>query len=295
MVNYYQYVKAHPEFYKQFSCKDILFLLCECPPDFKKTEDWSEYNAFSYVLSGEVILHSRERSWHLKHGDTVFMKKGGCGIEKTEHDSFCSLLFYIPDSYIRSFVRANANHFSGTDLSLISPSFALPVETNTVLAAFYDSVASYFITGTQPAEDLLELKFRELLLNIITNPANRELKAYFYKLGISDTDDLQDLLERNCLYNLRLRDYAKLCHRSLSSFKRDFAEIYGVSPGRWLLEKRLEYASTLLKQTPQPVNDVVMESGFKNIAHFDRVFKKQFGASPLRYRKQFLALTAEPS
>ena len=41
MMNYYDYVK-NPEDYKQFSCKDLLFLLCECPPDFKKTEDWAE-------------------------------------------------------------------------------------------------------------------------------------------------------------------------------------------------------------------------------------------------------------
>lgn len=286
MMNYYEYVKSHPELYKQFSCKGILFLICECPPDFKKSEDWSEYNAFTYILSGQVIVHSRERSWHLKPGDTMFMKKGGCGIEKTEYDSYCSLLFYIHDDYIRSFVRENRNWFSNIDRSLITRSMALTVESNKVLSAFYDSVASYFMTGTQPEEELLELKFRELLLNIVTNTANTELRGYFYKLGLSDKDDLQDTMERNFLYNLQLHEYARLCHKSLSSFKRDFQELYGKPPGRWLLEKRLEHASRLLKQTALPINDVVIESGFKNLAHFDRVFKKHFGSSPLRYRKQ---------
>ncbi len=295
MLNYYEFVKSHPEDYKQFSCKDLLFLLCECPPDFKKSEDWSEYNAFAYVLSGKVIMHSRERSWQLQQGDTVFMKKGGCGIEKTEHDSFCSLLFYVPDKYIRSFVRENAARFSAIDLSIITRSLALPVATNAVLAAFYDSVVSYFISGTCPPEDLLELKFRELLLNIISNPSNKELTAYFYKLGLSDTDDLQDVMERNCLYNLQLHEYAKLCHRSLSSFKRDFQVVYNMAPGRWLLEKRLDFASRLLTQSRQQVRDIATESGFKNLAHFDRVFKKHFGSPPLQYRRQSLTAPAYPS
>src|SRR5688572_19383000 len=111
MVNYYDYVKNHPEEYKQFSCKDLLFLLCECPPDFIKSEDWSEHNCFLYVMSGEHIMHSRQRSWRLTEGNTVFLKKGGCGIEKVDQTTFCSLMFYVPDSYIHSFTRENASLF----------------------------------------------------------------------------------------------------------------------------------------------------------------------------------------
>ena len=288
MTNYYEYAKSHPEIYKQFSCKDLLLLLCECPPEIEKSKDWSHYNALSYVLSGQVKLHSRERSWHLHYGDSVFMKKGVWGVEKIEYDSFCSLLFYIPDAFIRAFVREHISRFSHTDQSLLSSIPALPVESNMVLAAFYESVASYFMTGTQPDEELLELKFRELLLNIVTNPANSELRAYFYKVAMTDKDDLQDVMERNCLYHLQPREYAKLCHRSLSSYKRDFHEAYGISPGRWLLGKRLLHAARLLKQTSLPVSDITLDCGFKNVAHFDRVFKKRFEISPLQYRKQQL-------
>ena len=295
MVNYYDYVKNHPEEYKQFSCKDLLFLLCECPPDFKKSEDWAEHNCFAYVLSGKVIIHSRERSWHLQQGDTIFMKKGGCGVEKTEYDTFCSLMFYVPDDYIRSFARENAALFSNIDLSAISRDLVLAVETNAVLTAFYDSVVSYFLAGTQPPEDLVELKFRELLLNIISNPANKGLKAYFYKLSISNTDDLRDVMERNCLFDLQLHEYARLCHRSLSSFKRDFYAAYAPPPGRWLQEKRLETARHLLLISDQPIVNVAGESGFKNNAHFSRAFKNHFGISPMQCRKQVVTMAASHS
>src|SRR5688572_18791376 len=198
MVNYYDYVKSHPEEFKQFSCKELLFLIIDCPPDFTKAEDWAEHNCFLYVITGNHMVYSRERSWLLQQGATVFMKKGGCGIEKVDEETFCALMFYVPDSYIQSFARENASLFPRIELSMITSDLVVPVETNDVLISFYESVISYFTSGTQPPEDLLELKFRELLLNIIANSTNKELTAYFYKLFLTNAVDLQDIMERNC-------------------------------------------------------------------------------------------------
>jgi AraC-like DNA-binding protein len=286
MLNYYDFVKEHPEEYKQFSCKELLFVICECPSDFKKSEDWSEHNCFVYIMNGEIIMHSRETSWRLKEGDTAFLKKGGCSIERAEHHTFCSLLFYVPDSYIRSFIRENIRLLRPEDSAPVSRSMLLPVEMNEVLRSYYESVISYFVANTQPPEDLLELKFRELLLNTIINQANRELKAYFQKLAVSNMDDLEDVMERNCLYNFQLHEYARLCHRSLSTFKRDFQTVYDKPPGRWLLEKRLEEAHHLLLTTDKPIVDVAADSGFANNTHFSRAFKSYFSISPLQCRRQ---------
>ena len=291
MYNYYDFVKAHPEEYKQFSWKELLFVICECPADFKISEDWSEHNCFLYLISGEAIMHSRQSSWHLKKGDTAFLKKGGCSVEKTPNDTFCTLLFYVPDSYIRSFVRENLRLFSAVESLEISRPLVLPVQTNEVLTSFFDSVISHFVANTQPPEDLLELKFRELLINIIINPANRDLKAYFQKLASGNMDDLEDVMERNCLYNLQLHEYARLCHRSLSTFKRDFYTVYEMPPGRWLLEKRLEAAHHLLLTTDKPIVDIAAESGFANNPHFSRAFKNYFAMSPLQCRRQVSALS----
>ncbi len=286
MLNYYDFVKEHPEEYKQFSCKELLFVICECPSDFSKSEDWSEHNCFVYIMNGEIIMHGKDASWRLRQGDSAFLKKGGCVIERAELHTFCSLLFYVPDSYIRAFIRENIQLLHTDDSAPVSRSMLLPVEMNEVLRSFYDSVISYFVADTKPPEHLLELKFRELLLNTFFNQANRELKAYFQKLATSNMDDLEDVMERNCLYNLQLHEYARLCHRSLSSFKRDFQTVYDMPPGRWLLEKRLEAAHHMLLTTNKPVVDVAAECGFANHTHFCRAFKNYYAMSPLQCRKQ---------
>ncbi len=287
MENFYDYIRAHPEELKQFSCKKLLFLIMDCPPDFIKSEDWAEHNCFLHVLSGSHRMYSRERSWDLKMGSTVFLKKGAIGIEKLGDEDFCSLMFYVPDDYIRAFIIENAGLISPAKLSGNSMEQALLVQDTPVMTAFYDSVLTYFSTGTQPSEHLLELKFNELLLNIITTESNRELTGYFCKLAQTSRDDLQDIMESNCFFNLHLDAYARLCHRSLSTYKRDFYSTFGTAPGRWLQEKRLDHARHLLLHTEKPVTDVVLESGFVNITHFDRVFKKQFGIPPLQYRRRF--------
>ena len=295
MLNFYDYIKAHPGEIRQFSCRDLLFLINECPPDFIKEEDWAQHNAFLYVTNGRHNLYSRERSWHLQTGSTVFIKKGGLGIERVDKDAFCALMFYVPDDYIRTFIRENAAMIPPPDLSILSTDNVLPIQTTAVMTAFYQSVLTYFSSGIQPTESLLELKVRELLLNIIITKNNPELIGYFYKLAFTNEDDLRQIMEANCLYNLHLHEYARLCHRSLSSFKRDFFAAYNTVPGRWLLEKRLDAAARLLLRSQKTVLDVALESGFKNMAHFDRVFKQHFGESPLQYRKRFSAKSISPA
>jgi AraC-like DNA-binding protein len=292
MQNNYDFIKNNPGLFKQFSCKKLLFLIMDCPPEFIKSEDWSEHNCFLHVLTGEKHLFNRERSWYIQKGSTVFLKKGGIGIEKLGNEPFCVLMFYVPDDYICSFVRENTGLLAPVK-DVACKDQILPVRTNAIMNAFFESILAYFACSTQPPENLLELKFREMLLNLISIESNPELTTYFRNLAHSrPTDELRDIMENNYLYNLQLHEFARLCHRSLSTFKRDFQYVYKMPPGRWLLAKRLDVSRRLLLQTDKPISDVVIESGFTNTTHFDRVFKKQFGLSPLQYRRQAFATLA---
>ena len=158
---------------RQFSCKDILFVKIDCPPALK-FDDWNEHNCFIHVLHGSKCLHTRERSWYLRAGSTLFVRKGAVTVEKLDDESLCALMFFVPDEYVRVFVKENTSLIPQLGFS-DSINQMIPVETTPVMEAFYSSVVSYFEASTQPAENLVELKFRELLLNIITTESNIEL------------------------------------------------------------------------------------------------------------------------
>ena len=80
----------------------------------------------------------------------------------------------------------------------------------------------------------------------------------------------------NYCFNLKLEEYAQLSNRSLSAFKRDFQKHFDTTPGKWLLEKRLNHAMNLLSNSNKTVSEAAFESGFENPSHFSRAFPPAF-------------------
>ncbi|MEZ4902636.1 MAG: helix-turn-helix transcriptional regulator [Spirosomataceae bacterium] len=92
--------------------------------------------------------------------------------------------------------------------------------------------------------------------------------------------DLSFVLDVNYTNRLSVNDLARLSGRSLSTFKREFQQIYNTSPAQWIREKRLHKAKELLEKTEMNVTDVCFTTGFESIAHFSRTFKSYFGIAP---------------
>ncbi|MGA7393446.1 MAG: helix-turn-helix domain-containing protein [Terrimicrobiaceae bacterium] len=63
-----------------------------------------------------------------------------------------------------------------------------------------------------------------------------------------------------------------MCHRSLSSFKREFRRCYGTTPGKWLIGRRLECAAQMLRTTSMSMTEIALECGFEEPSHFSRTF-----------------------
>jgi AraC-like DNA-binding protein len=64
---------------------------------------------------------------------------------------------------------------------------------------------------------------------------------------------------------------------------RQFRIMFGTSPHRYLLMRRLELARDQILRA-RPLVDVACETGFADQAHFTRAFKSAFGLTPARYR-----------
>jgi AraC-like DNA-binding protein len=231
------------------------------------------------------MFYSTSHSWSLTTGTAVFVKKGACIIEKVHGEILCLMAFFLPDKYLRTFLTENPTLLTKGKNNTPENDMVIPLEVNDMMLAYYESVIPYFHTPVKPSEDLLELKFKELLFNIVGNPANSELTGFLHSFVSPQANNIQPVIEANYCYNLTLNEYAKLCNRSLSSFKRDFYIVYGESPAKWLLNKRLEHSLRLLPNSNNTIADISFESGFENSTHFSHDFKKHFGVSPLKYRQ----------
>lgn len=88
-----------------------------------------------------------------------------------------------------------------------------------------------------------------------------------------------------------VRRLARVSGVSEAHFARSFKEAFGLPPHRYLLTRRIERATALLRDTELPITDVAFQTGWESLGTFGRTFRDVTGASPgeLRSREKAAA------
>ncbi|EST39449.1 hypothetical protein N566_01915 [Streptomycetaceae bacterium MP113-05] len=74
---------------------------------------------------------------------------------------------------------------------------------------------------------------------------------------------------------------------SVRTFSRRFREEVGMTPGRWLVLRRVERARQLLEESDLPVDRVAADAGFGTGANLRQHFQAAVGVPPSAYRATF--------
>jgi AraC-like DNA-binding protein len=289
MLNIYEAVRTNPS-YSKLEIGDFLFAEYTCGVTAKKLPSWTETDYFVHVVTGKKTWHTSDGVWTGRQGDTLFFRKGAAIVEQHFEKDVCLLMLFIPDTLMRSTVREVLAGLNPKAANSGQIQAALHVENDVALAALFQSMRTYLSAKEKPSELLVRLKLKELVMSVLTSGTNSELADYFRTSGASDSPSVSQIMDANFRFNLSLEEYAKLCHRSLSSFKRAFQAHFQQSPGKWLLQQRLDYSAKLLCNSSMNVSEIAFESGFEDVSHFSRVFKGRFGVSPMAYRQDSLVL-----
>ena len=80
-------------------------------------------------------------------------------------------------------------------------------------------------------------------------------------------------------------DVADACGLSVNHFSRAFRRSMGKPPHRWLLDRRIERARELLRDTTLSLADIALACGFAEQSHFTRVFTRTVGMPPGAWRR----------
>jgi transcriptional regulator GlxA family with amidase domain len=67
---------------------------------------------------------------------------------------------------------------------------------------------------------------------------------------------------------------------SEAHFARCFKQAFGVPPHRYLLTRRIERATALLRDTGQPITDIAFQTGWGSLGTFGRTFRDITGEAP---------------
>jgi AraC-like DNA-binding protein len=282
MLNFYKIVKESLHF-NRFEFDNTVCLEYSCPLESEQVGIFSQSDYIVHVLSGKKTYNTINGQWTLTPGQTLYMKKGATIIHQYFDNEFCMLGFFISDNLIAETISELKGNVPFKHSHESQQFTATEVQSNSYLEGYFHSMLTYFRAENQPPNQIIKLKLKELLINIMN--CDPLLNEYLRSFISQNKPSLANIMEANFCYNLKLEDFAELTHRSLSSFKRDFQNHYNESPGKWLMKKRVEYAANLLLCGDQSVSQIAFESGFEDLSHFSRVFKQKTGKNPSEFRK----------
>jgi AraC-like DNA-binding protein/PAS domain-containing protein len=91
--------------------------------------------------------------------------------------------------------------------------------------------------------------------------------------------------------NIALEMLAEIAQLSVHHFARAFRQTLGIPPHNYIVQRRVEHAQQLLRNTDLPVSEIAIVAGFTDQSHLARHFRTITGVSPSLARHQ---LRAEP-
>jgi AraC-like DNA-binding protein len=152
------------------------------------------------------------------------------------------------------------------------------LEPNNILKGFFASVLPYTESTKPISKKLASIKVNEAIALVLD--MRPDLESFLFDFSDPNKQNLEEFMLKNFQYNAPIEHFAKLSGRSLTSFKRDFTDIFKTSPGTWLKEKRLSEAYFLIKKKSRKPKDIYLDLGFENLSHFYTSFKQKYGMTP---------------
>ena len=91
---------------------------------------------------------------------------------------------------------------------------------------------------------------------------------------------------QNDYQNVTLESLSEAFHLSKPYLSRYIREKTGTTFQEVVKEERMKKARSMLRHTNHTVETIAAEVGYENVEHFNRLFKKSYGITPVQYRKQ---------
>lgn len=95
---------------------------------------------------------------------------------------------------------------------------------------------------------------------------------------------IKDFIDGNYNTSVTLDELAKKVYISKYHASHIFKNETGISPIRYLIERRIEAAKTMLTDTDRGVAEISLAVGYDDPVYFSQIFKKLTGAAPSKYR-----------
>lgn len=255
---------------------DIKF--CEYDGKSYKSETIFDHHLLIWFIAGESRIIQADKEYIFNAGDIFLVQRNQLSYifnYPKDGEPHKAVIMHLTKKRLQAFYQQH--EVMGQSVNVNKKIIRL--KNHPLLTSCFNSLLPYFVLKDEEfPEDIADLKITEALT--ILHKIEPNIDAVLANFENPYKINLAEFMEKNFMFNMPLLKLSYLTGRSISTFKKDFQKIYGMSPQRWLTQKRLELAYHKIKELKQNPIDVYYETGFENLSHFSFAFKKHFGYSP---------------
>jgi AraC-like DNA-binding protein len=261
----------------------------------QKTRITLNTNLFSFLLEGEKTVHYSGKTIRIDNQKFLLLAGNNCLMSEklSSNGKYGSLLLFFDDKIFNDFLDKYRGLIHA-DPTGPKKEPVLCFDQDPFIRNFLHSLELMLRAGTPIPKEMQWLKFEELMLYLIQH--HPQFLLSFQAAPQTDSSDLmiKTIVENNIHNPITVEELAFLCNMSLSTFKRRFARLYGNSPNKWILQKRMELAADLLRQWHTKPSDVYYQVGYENHSSFTHSFKQVFGLTPSAFQASPQSATLQP-
>ncbi|OPH49041.1 hypothetical protein BC351_37645 [Paenibacillus ferrarius] len=249
-----------------------------CSTEWRKENFVPEYNKFYYICDGN--------GWIQVDGKLYCPQAGQ--------------LFFAPSGVVQSYAFSHGRpftmfwcHFTANmGLSQLFRTIGIPpimtVQDDATLLRYFQQLIDNR-SNTQPTA---LLKIQSALLEMIAYYIDHAM------IEVQDTGKFSSMnrlvatiqyIDENLDKELTIYELSQTANFHPNYFIRFFKTHLGVSPMRYIYDRRLEKAKELLIGYALSINEIANLTGFYDASHFSTSFKKHVGLSPSEYRNLEMA------
>lgn len=234
-------------------------------------------NMFSFLKVGKKQVHFAGTTVAVNKDQSLLLKKGNwlwTELLDTNATYYCKLLFFS-EKILKKFLEKH----SGTTPMVKQETPYFIIKNDSYIISYLNSLSTINNNSTDFIENLLSLKFEELMLYLL-HKYGKGFESYLQSLVVNEASPLKKVIESEVHSNLKLTEIAFLCNMSLSTFKRHFIKEYKMAPGKWLKDQRLQKAREALEKGDVRPSEIYLDFGYNNLSNFSIAFKNKFGFNP---------------
>lgn len=252
---------------------------------------WHPEIELTLVLSGEMLYKINSEVFHLSKGQALFGNSSTLHAGEMYQDKDCE---YVSITFDPKLIYGYEN-------STIYTKYIKSIVQNQALSAIhFDATQAWHKTAIEIIKDIVKIdvgkeiayeldilmKLEQFWKLLVVNNTEVSENTISDKRNYERLRSIVAYVEQNYASNITLEEIAEVIHLCKSECSRMFKKYMKVSLFDFISQYRIEKSIYYLMNTNLSVSEVAIAVGFNDPNYFSKVFHKQKGCSPLKYRKK---------